>query len=901
MAEGVVRDGKALMFNRQGQRVAVPVESLDQALSQGFAYESADSVRQYDLQSEAKGLGGKLKTAGEAALRGATVGLSDVALTEALGDDYREAAAARQAANPMLSTGAEVIGGLAPILASGGTSAAARGVAALGAPARGVAALGRGAEGIAAASLKALGATGETALGRVGARALSLGVSGGVEGAVYGAGKAVSDAALGGTDITAEKLLAGAEEGALFGAVGGGLLGGLGQGVGEAGKAAVSAMTGGKTLAQAARDFAERRAVKSVTGNYKKAYDEITRFGKQPERLQNLGRKLIERKINIDDLDDAITGLSREVDDAGQRMTAVAKELDDAGVTADARKLLERWDEQVEKLRSVDLEDYQKVAAELESKVAPLRRRVDGAGDMGVVNVKRGADGKRELKRAGGQERIGFSDFWKLRQQFDKTVKWNQKAQTISSDELREMRRIFDDTLTEAVESGARPGIKLDFEGLDKDSLRPDSLKAASEGLDVESFAKSKHPPVIELDPDTTVPTLRNVTDGRHRLLAAQRAGAPDAPVVVRRYDAEGNLVSETTERVQLGSGPAEQAGGSLTDSWKAAKEDYHDFVTLKDAADELRLNREKNRWHSPTDYASGGLFGMGAMQALLASGGAALPSLLTSAAVGLVASTGHKFLRERGSAMIAKAADRLATVEGQLTRSARVLAGLEKAKRSATPVIMGGVKLQERFDKLAGDVQTMTSDPSKFTTKLATLTGEMEGEQPELAAAVRDRVTGDYTYLASQLPKPLGRGQSLTPNAIKMRYTDGEMRRWVAKASALNKPSELVEKLERGEIDRDGIEALKARRPHLFQELRVRVAEACAERDSELDPQSRVLLSLVFDITADSSMDPAVIRELQAGAKSAQPEEAPGPAPRSFDPKLPEGYSLPSQKVMGA
>jgi len=817
MAEGVVRDGKALMFDRQGRRVAVPLAGLDQALTAGYQYEGADSVKQYDLEKEANTVSGMAKTGAEAIARGATVGLSDVALTSALGDDYRERALARQQANPTLSTAGEVAGAVAPILASGGTGLAARGVTALGAPARGVAALGRGGEALAAAALRTAGATGTSALGRVGARAVSMGVGGAVEGAAYGVGKEVSDAALGGTEITAEKLLAGAEDGALFGALGGGILGGAGQAVGEAGKRAISAMTGGKSLAEAAKSFAEKRAVKAVTGNYKKAYDEITRFGKNPERLERLGRKLIDRNVNVDDLGEAITGLGAQADDAAARMTAVAKELDASGVKADAKKLIERWDEQVAKLRSVDLDDYQKVAAELEQKIAPLRRRVDGP--KGVFHVKRDATGKRTRTPAQGEEAITFSDFWKLRQNFDKTVKWNQRAQTVSSDELREMRRVFDDTLTEAVD------------GAD------DGLRAAASGGDEAAKA-------------------------------------------------------------------ALDSGETLTGRWKAAKEDYHDFVTLKDAGEELRLNREKNRWVSPSDYGAGGLFGVGAMQALIASGGAALPSLLISTAVGAGASVAHKFIRERGSAMIAQAAERMAKVDGQLLRSARVIAGVDKAKRVVTPAVLGVVKLQERFEQLSGEVSALTSQPARMTSRLAAMTGPLDSEQPELGVALRERVVGDYQFLAAETPQPIGRvGQTLTPNAVKVRYSPPDMKRWLAKAEALDKPMSVVKKLERGIIDRDGLSALKARRPEIFQDLRVRVAEACAERGKELPPQQRVLLSLVFDITADPSMEPAAIRDMQASTMAAPPADAPrpGPPPRSFNPKVQEGYTLPFQKAMGA
>lgn len=197
------------------------VESLT-----GGAASNADLARQR-ADEQFGGVGGAALAAAAGAGRGLTFGLSDQALVALGGEQTRATLRGLQEVNPNASLGGEVLGALAPALATGGSAAAGRlGLGAVGrgglvaaeaatALPRGVAAVGRAAEGLTARL------AGEGLVGR----ALASGAGAAAEGALYGVGQEISRAAITNNDLTAERLMAAMGHGALLGGAAGAGLG----------------------------------------------------------------------------------------------------------------------------------------------------------------------------------------------------------------------------------------------------------------------------------------------------------------------------------------------------------------------------------------------------------------------------------------------------------------------------------------------------------------------------------------------------------------------------------------------------------------------------------------------------------------------------------------------------
>jgi hypothetical protein len=278
---------------------------------------SPEEAQKYELDKKYGGVGGTLIAAGEGGVRGLTAGLSDplaVGAARMFGGEKaatatREHLAGYKEAHPIASTAAEVGGALLPTIATAGGAApeeaaalAARGgIEGAGALAEGATAL-KGAttalEGAGAAAeqgrmlgsigggLKTLGSTagaiprgiealgegtehvlsnilgdlGETnVIGRTVQAAAKGAARSMVEGGLWSAGAAVSDATLKDYDLTAEKLMSTVTHGALLAGVLGGALSGAGHLLGE-GVGRLVDQTGEATLGDAAGE----QAVKSI-------------------------------------------------------------------------------------------------------------------------------------------------------------------------------------------------------------------------------------------------------------------------------------------------------------------------------------------------------------------------------------------------------------------------------------------------------------------------------------------------------------------------------------------------------------------------------------------------------------------------------------------------------------
>ena len=263
----------------KGARVPVALSSGDvgtvdakdflPTLESGGRLASQQELHHAQVEEKYGGFTGGLMAAGEGVARGLTFGLSDPLAVALGGEGTRQHLADVKEAHSVLATGGEIAGAVAPLLLSGGTSAAATGasLARGGAEAvnlaKGASALGRAGEA-ASAGIRGIGVlprltaeagagaerlaarlVGEGATsvgGRIAQTAIKKAAGAAAEGAIFSAGQEVSEATLGNHELTAEKLLAGIGHGALMGGIIGGGLGGLGRAGSEATSAIAAKM-----------------------------------------------------------------------------------------------------------------------------------------------------------------------------------------------------------------------------------------------------------------------------------------------------------------------------------------------------------------------------------------------------------------------------------------------------------------------------------------------------------------------------------------------------------------------------------------------------------------------------------------------------------------------------------
>lgn len=792
-----LKDKPLHMIDETGAPVKVEAGNLREAVKAGFGFEDPAEAAKRQALREHGTAGQQAIAAVEGGARGLSFGTSDALAGAVLGDEYSEHARKRQQANPITATGSEILGAVAPAIASGGSGLLARGAALT--PAGLAARAGSAAERLVGRGAAALGA-GEGTLARMATRAAQVGASGATESALQGLGGEISKAALENTDLTAEKLLSGAIEGGKFGGLVGAGMGATGT---LAGKAAEK-LLGSESVRERARQLADESLLKAfgfqgsdfrrlvgrkvgqaaddrLSAVAKEAFD--YRFKSGPLE----GQKLFTGAKKAEDLIDSVTFAKREI---GEELGNVRRQTDEIlkarpELGADTAGYLRRVDEEVLKpLRGSMSPTIQGQADRVEAELAQLRNRVEAP----PIRVRM-ADGTTEIRP---REPVSFS-------------------------ELEDFRRNL------------------------RDIIQPP--KPAGGGLP-----------------------------------------APVPEHAAHLEKAERMLSEELDNSVER----AISSSGGDASKFKELKREYSAFSDLEAVSNKAAKQQLGNRALSPSDYGTG----LGMAMSMLASGNVA------GLAAGAATSFGHKLVREYGRSVLAQMAHHVATLDDEAIGAIRKIAG--EAGKVPRRVIQSAESIDRRYDEVSDSVKQFQSDPRKAQQVLASNVEAIAGEHPELAAAIQTKIQGDYQYLAQQIPGQLSRADSsLTPLAAKGRIPHAAKTKIVNIATALERPNSILEDLARGNVPREKIEAIKARRPETFAEMRGLVMKHVAVKRDEIPYLDRVQLSLAFDFNGDKSL--RNIGAIQADNSTPPPEDQANPpgGVSSLNPeKVAEGTSLPSQRA---
>jgi hypothetical protein len=457
-----------------GRLGTISAEEAATAFSSGFRPTTHAEVRTEDLRLRYGGIGQTALAGAEGLARGASVGLSDPMLVSLLGDEYRKTAAERQEAKPILSTGSEIVGAVIPALLTRGATAEAQGAGiaarlarAATLPTRTVTRVGAMAE---AATAQVMGTGAKSAVGRIAQRAAPSMVEGLVSGALDGAGRAISEASLGGHEITAERLLAGAGHGALLGGFAGGVLSGGAQAIKEAAKRVgggaqgpgtlklIELYTGKKftTASDALEDFAKTRALKSTGGLQK----EMLALERLPPAYRDRAAEMLLRDLPQISGSKSLAKMSRaQIHDASDRMQERAgkaigdalKSIDDTIATEAAGALIELQP------------DVIGVVEKARRQVDALRSRA-GAGPMAK---KFDAYLDDLLDKATGS---GFKDLHSNRVFLDTQIKWAKQNSDPSHDTWKAIRGIIEGEIETKADVAAKAiGIEATYKAAKRD------------------------------------------------------------------------------------------------------------------------------------------------------------------------------------------------------------------------------------------------------------------------------------------------------------------------------------------------------------------------------------------------------------------------------------------------
>lgn len=448
------------------------------AAEQGFELATPEQVKGAKNQAkfdEASALGKAGYVAGAAgagALRGLSAGLSDAVLVHGAGLLGKDSATAtRETLNELrdvaptaslLGEGAGMIGGLA--LGSGEVGVGGK---ALTAVSRAGAMAERG-----AARLLGEGAT--SLAGRVAQRGLATAASGAVEGALYGAGSTISEAALGDETLTGEKLVAGMGHGALVGGALGAAFGGV-SGAFSRGRSKLADVVAEREGAAAARmggDVAEG-SLKARFGEWAQDQADINLLKglglnkskmEQIERLAPGGRSRVSRLL-ADDIErstgktlgvhgtEEINALAeRRLGELERSKLASIKSLDAAKAAAPLPEVLDKraFDELVVKNIPEAMRE------EFRGKVAISGATMNEVPVLPLAkdSVKPVIDLMSEVRDSLGKGTT-FKDWYEARKLIDGKINFAKTNASPALENMRAYRAIFEDEFEKAGEAAA--------------------------------------------------------------------------------------------------------------------------------------------------------------------------------------------------------------------------------------------------------------------------------------------------------------------------------------------------------------------------------------------------------------------------------------------------------------
>lgn len=814
------RPGDSTYFKTtKGDIIPVPVEQAGAILEgrvKGFR--DLATPQQYWKNEEKKhyeSVPEQIKTGGLSALSGATVGLSDYALTKVGGDAVREDLAKGREYNPGINIAWQISGALLPLALSGGSSAAVQGggllargagaagaaIRTVGAPVRAIDAIGAGASALTRSGLGALGVAEGGALARVTAAT----ARGAVEGGLYGVGQAISDASLKGDDITAEKLIAGFGHGALTGGVAMGGITGLGvagRALGgkavEAGGALLSRVVGEEKVLAKQAELAEKLGTQ--VSKSEAAINTLLMNAAETNAVRSLGgtQKMVEALEGRGDL--VARGTKMLVED----LPEVVGKKSFAGVSKTEmveglQKVMQKSGPEVSgSLKQIDAELARLPKQAQVEAGANLQRIVDKAHDA-VTPLFENALNKEGLQRKFQEDVLqpfakrvfergdnSLEGLWEIRRRLDKDI--NFEKMDFGGNEIRKRMRQVIESEIESVASTAAAASK-----------NPELAIAYKTAKDTYEVAASLH----KLAERGATGETRNAIVGLKEMFGGGTA----------------STVGATIGAAALGA-PGAAIGGAL-----------------------------------------GGLIGAGGSHLFRKYGNQMIATASYNAAQGTLL-----------SGVIRAAEDRVGKNLVAFTKEARLPSRGAVAVLTAQKYeVKRRADLDREFAEAKARIQAATS------ARIAQQTAEIGRVNPQLAAALNNKAAAGVSFLSTKIPaRPAA--NPLQPGVPANDVSPAEKSKFLRYARAIDDPASVAEDVAAGKISREGVEALRTVYPALYSEMQARLKEQIAERKEPLTYAQKTQLAIVLGVPADQSFAPKNIQAVQAALTPAPAPQQPGP-----------------------
>ncbi len=797
----------AIVLNPQGVVGEVPDEQVSDALAQGYTRAPADQAQAFldarDRREKYGTLPQELLAGGESLARTLSFGTSTIA-ERALGVDP-EGIAGREEVNPVASGVGTAIGVAAPALLTGGGSGVVRGALAEGADIAAPTLIGKVGRGLAGA-LEGTGAAlgvktpgllpqATTALGAVLRKGASEAVAGAAEGALYGAGDVVHEAALGDPKLNAESALATVGLSALLGGTGNAIIG--------AGSGIVSELAGGSAgtigdrLAEWLGEAAGSRNIKAAGA----IQSDLTRAEKQigKVRLNKIGQEMGDLDLVSPTTTPRVTAERADAlqAKAGAEIGNILKTADQTAAAADLPSMVDV----VAKLRRETLAPL--AANPLEREAAS---RLDGlltdyetraAQQFGAIQQQAAALGLPPSVAAPFSGKLTFEAMHQLRRDVSDTLYGLRGNLDPFANKYRDALHDFRSAISDEIESG-----------LKRAGQTTDAWKTANRQYEVASRAAEFAEKGMRRAEGNNLVSLTELMTGLSGGVAAGPiAGvAAGAGAALLRRHASGTLGA-----LAGAARDALSAGVTIPALAKAAA------AAVPRAALAVAVPHIAHAVEGPRPPPRETALALNVIK----TAGATVADRIESAASTLV---------RRG----AKA--------GNIARS-EALAGIGKWAASEE-------RTQRDYKKDAARVRALMQSPDLMMDAMHATTRDVGEHAPKIAQAMQATQIRAVQYLATKIPERPDFG----PLAPKWEPSAYEMADFNRAAEVADDPLAVLKQAAAGTLTPDAVDAMKAIYPQQYAAMQTAVFESITTHGAP-PYQQAVMLSMLFGVDLDGTI----------------------------------------------
>lgn len=195
----------------------------------------------------------------------------------------------------------------------------------------------------------------------------------------------------------------------------------------------------------------------------------------------------------------------------------------------------------------------------------------------------------------------------------------------------------------------------------------------------------------------------------------------------------------------------------------------------------------------------------------------------------------------------------------------------------------------RDRFNAARTKIAEL-QNPEAFTSHIAGSYGGVEGT-PNIKAAITKQLMGGVSYLAQQMPADPMAGTSIMANKTNFTPSDAAVSKFMRQVDAVSNPLNVVDRVATGRVSQEEIQALKTVHPAVYQKLQTSVINGIMEHGDKIPYERRLQIGQLFNTPTDYSMQPQFIAAMQqnfANTDGGRPDGSQDSAQRSYGGRKP-------------